>query len=338
MNKRVETIKSLFGAPAPALSPQDSAPHQRVTAGAIRSVQDTFTEIERENEDLRSKIASAAGVVQIDVNLIDPSPLSDRLNEADDPSYLSLKQSIAQRGQEIPVLLRPHPKTPGRYQVAYGRRRIRVAKELDRPVKAIIRDLSDEELVIAQGLENTSREDLTFIEKALFAMNIEDAGYDRSVVQDALSVDRADASRLSTVARTIPPEIIRAIGKAPSFGRRRWLSLADLLKDKTALNRSKDALTQRGFSELKSDDRFRAVWAAASPARPKPERPTKAQPAPVVSTSGTRIASARHENRELTLLIDRAVSPLFASFVVDQIPALFDEFSRSVNHPGSPGV
>ena len=50
-------------------------------------------------------------------------------------------------------------------------------------------------------LKIRAREDLTFIERAVFAMHLEDAGHDRSVVQEALSIDRAEASKLVSVAR-----------------------------------------------------------------------------------------------------------------------------------------
>ena len=122
-------------------------------------------------------------------------------------------------------MLRPHPSIvrslPKRLWASpYPRRQgTRVL------VKAIIRDLSDEDLVIAQGLENAPREDLSFIERAIFAMHIEDAGHSRSVIQDALSVDRAEASKLLAVARAIPSEIAQAIGKAPKVGRGRWQAL-----------------------------------------------------------------------------------------------------------------
>ena len=38
-----------------------------------------------------------------------------------------------------------------------------------RPVKAVVKKLGDEELVIAQGQENNERQDLSYIEKARFA-------------------------------------------------------------------------------------------------------------------------------------------------------------------------
>src|SRR5260370_28550469 len=109
---------------------------------------------------LAGGISSGAFVIEIDPSMIDPSPVVDRFDHAGGPSFEALKISIRQRGQEIPVLVRGHPAQPGRYQSAYGHRRVRAARELGRPVRAILRALSDEELAIAQCVENSAREDL----------------------------------------------------------------------------------------------------------------------------------------------------------------------------------
>ncbi|MGY4445478.1 plasmid partitioning protein RepB [Bradyrhizobium sp. i1.3.1] len=216
MSKRTDTIKSLFTAPQSSALSADNMPAAlpRVSSGSVRSLKDSFSEVEKENEELRERIASGAVILEIDPSLVDPSPLADRFRDQDDSSFEALKQSIAQRGQEVPILVREHPEAKGRYQSAYGHRRVRATRELGISVKAILRSLSDEALVVAQGLENAPREDLSFIERASFAMHIEDAGHSRSVVQDALSVDRAEASKLLAVARSVPAEVIQAIGES----------------------------------------------------------------------------------------------------------------------------
>ena len=65
MSKRTDTIRSLFTAPqADALSADNShAALRRVASGSVRSLKESFSDIERENEDLRRKIASAALII-----------------------------------------------------------------------------------------------------------------------------------------------------------------------------------------------------------------------------------------------------------------------------------
>ncbi|MCK1687976.1 plasmid partitioning protein RepB [Bradyrhizobium sp. 145] len=330
MSKRTDTIKSLFTAPQSSALSADNMPAAlpRVSSGSVRSLKDSFSEVEKENEELRERIASGAVILEIDPSLVDPSPLADRFRDQDDSSFEALKQSISQRGQEVPILVREHPEAKGRYQSAYGHRRVRATRELGISVKAILRPLSDEALVVAQGLENAPREDLSFIERASFAMHIEDAGHSRSVVQDALSVDRAEASKLLAVARSVPAEVIQAIGKAPKVGRGRWQSFAELIKDSAALKRVRAAIAEPKFAERETDARFLAAFSAAT--RPSHGQPRKEpDEKPVFSVSGDKIAHVRQAERELKLTINKNVSTTFAAYLVDQLPALFDAFSKT---------
>src|SRR5215216_5346652 len=129
MSKRTDTIRSLFTAPqGDTLSADNShAALRRVTSGSVRSLKESFSDFERENEDLRLKIASGALIIHVDPALIDPSPVTDRFKDQNDPSFDALKASMQQRGQEVPILIREHPTSPGRYQSAYGHRGNRAA-------------------------------------------------------------------------------------------------------------------------------------------------------------------------------------------------------------------
>lgn len=325
MSKRADTIRSLFAAPqAEALSADNNA--SRVSSGSVRSLRESFSGVERENDDLRQKLASGAMVVEVDPGLVDPSPVADRFAGDDDASFEALKASIRQRGQEVPVLLREHPLSPGRYQSAYGHRRVRAARELGQPVKAIIRELTDTDLVISQGIENSAREDLSFIERATFAMRLEDAGHDRLVIQEALSIDRAETSKLLSVARSIPSDVIVAIGKAPKVGRGRWQALSDALKAPGALKRAQTALKRPEFQERASDERFLAVLAAA-PASHK-SRPADVKET-VVSRSGQHVARIQRVGRDLKIVMERDVDAEFATFLVEQLPDLFESYLES---------
>jgi ParB family transcriptional regulator, chromosome partitioning protein len=332
MSKRTDTIKSLFATPqASPLSADNNAPPPlvRVSAGAVRSVRETFTEVERENQELRDKMAAGAVVVDIDAALVDPSPVSDRFRDDDATSYEILKQSIAQNGQEVPILVRHHPTVPGRYQSAYGHRRVRAARELGISVKAILKSLSDEALVVAQGLENAPREDLSFIERAVFALRIEEAGHKRSVVQDALAIDRAEASKLIAVAKAIPPQVVEAIGKAAKIGRGRWQAFAELADDTSAIERIEAAISSPTFAVRDSEGRFFVAFAAAEQPAVKHHRSTSRRPSTSLATNGRRIAQIHHADRELKLIIDKKVPASFADFLISQLPRLFETFSNS---------
>jgi ParB family chromosome partitioning protein len=169
-------------------------------------------------------------IQSIDPFLIDGAGLADRI-ENDETQDAALARSIAEYGQQVPVLLRPHPQTQGRYQIVYGRRRVLALRDLGLPARAMIRDLDDRALLLAQGQENNARRNLSFIEKVNFARQMNEAGYDRKVICDALSIDKSTASRMLAVAVLVPPLLIASIGAAPNVGRDRWVALAETMAD-----------------------------------------------------------------------------------------------------------
>lgn len=169
----------------------------------------------------------------------------------------------------MPILVRAHPTKASHYQVAYGHRRLRAAADLGRPVKAIVRSLSDEQVILAQGQENGPHADLSFIERALFARRLEEHGFDRDTIAKALSVDKPEISRLLQVADGVPSEIILAIGPAPKVGRPRWLAFAERLKDSATTNRIEKELQAADFPEDETDKRFERLWTAMASAEKK---------------------------------------------------------------------
>ena len=202
-------------APRPRPLPSPTAP-ARTGRGAIGAVS-------RGIADLRAR-----AVLDLDPFQIDAGGVTDRL-EHDEADHARLLTSLRDHGQQVPVLVRPHPETPGRYQIVYGRRRVLALRDLGQTVKALVRDLDDLGLVMAQGQENTARRDLSFIEKANFARQMIEAGYERRTACDALSIDKTVLSRMLSVTDRVPLALIEAIGAAPGIGRDRWLAFADLL-------------------------------------------------------------------------------------------------------------
>lgn len=330
MSKRTQSIRSMFsGQSEHSVDGDIKRPAlPRMSSGAVRSLKDTFSDVEKEYEVLRAKLASGQLAVEIDPTLIDPSPLADRFSEQDPASFEALITSIRERGQEIPVLLREHPSLSGRYQSAYGHRRIRAARALGIPVKAYVRSLSDEDLVVAQGVENSAREDLSFIERAVFACRLEDAGFARALIQSALSVDRAEVSKLVAVARALPRELVDAIGRAPKIGRGRWQSLVDAIGNEPALKRALAVATKTGFTTRETDDRFMLAFAAAT----KSEKGPAAGLAPetVTSGSGAEIGKVATSDKQWRLSIRRDRHDGFADYLTAKLPELFEAYEAAL--------
>ncbi len=276
------------------------------------------------------QLKSGTVAVDLDPGLVDPSPAPDRLPVLDAPSEASFIEVIRAQGQQTPILVRPHPAVRGRYQVAFGHRRLRAAAALGRPVRALVRTLTDAELVVAQGQENNAREDLSFIERAAFALTLERLGHGRDVIMAALLVDKTELSRLIAVRRGVPDFVVAAIGPAPKAGRRRWMSLADRLASPDMQARATEIVAEDPFAALPSDLRFVRVFEAVKPV------PSRAPPiAPAAnSAAAERAADARGLARiertptSVGLIIDETRHPAFGDFLVARLPELFAAFQR----------
>ena len=264
---------------APSAPEQKSVPRirsllpDRPVSGSVRAMSRSLNELGAAAEEatrLRAQLDGAAAIVDIDPALIDPSFVLDRLDDLEQEEGRAFLADIAAHGQQSPVLVRPHPDAPGRYQIAYGHRRLWAAGKLGIAVKAQVRPLSDVELVIAQGQENAQRRDLSFIEKAKFALALDARGFDRQTLMAALAVQTAEVTRLIGVARLVPAELIDAIGPAPKAGRPRWMALAEAVKAPDAQARALRAAVSAPAT-LDSDGRFARAYAAAT-ARPAAER------------------------------------------------------------------
>ncbi len=83
---------------------------------------------------------------------------------------------------------------------------------------------------MAQGVENSARANLSFIERAVYAARLEEAGFSRPTIMAALAVDKTALSKLIAVPARIPMALLLAIGAAPKIGRDRWLEFADKIE------------------------------------------------------------------------------------------------------------
>lgn len=269
----------------------------------------------RRADEIEKRLAEGQTVVEMDVGQIDQSFVQDRMPGDID----GLIASIRDQGQQVPILVRPHPEQSGRYQVAFGHRRLRALKELGQTVKAIVRDLSDEQLVIAQGQENNERQDLTYIERARFADQLK-ARFSRDTIMSALSVQKGDLSLMLSVVSRIPAELIEAIGPAPGIGRRSWVDFADYLDVGTNSDKAIEASAHPEIRSLPSQERFKAILNSIKP------RSVPLTSDHWTTPSGLHLGQIKAGKSKLDISIDRKASPEFATFVLERLPELYDEF------------
>lgn len=320
--KGKDILRDLAAAGHP-VAPQPK-PDSPKAAGAVRAMNlglDRLTSEAARARELQQAIAHGQSVIELDPAQIDPSFVVDRIPSADDPAYEELRRSIDANGQQVPVLVRPHPEQKGRYQAAYGHRRVRAARDLGRPVRAIVKELGDSELIVAQAQENGPRLDLSFVERALFANRLEGRGFTRDLIGKALGIDQPEVSRLLSVSQRIDSDIVLAIGPAPKVGRPRWLALADLLDDTSAVARARSAIAAADFGRLETNARFNAVLGAAS-------APGKRQDAreSISDKAGRTLGFVERGRSGLKISVrDRR----FALFLQERLPELLDAFGAA---------
>lgn len=291
-------------------------PATKLTANIGNALREQNDRLHRA-EEIERRLAEGQAVIELDPSTIDPSFVQDRM-----PGDIEgLLRSIREQGQQVPILVRPHPKQSGRYQVAFGHRRLRVVLELGLPAKAVVRELTDEQLVVAQGQENNEREDLTFIEKARFAYHL-NKQFPRETIIAAMSIDKSNLSKMLLLVDALPSELIDAIGSAPGVGRPSWQQLVDLVEEANSLSDALVYATSQEVQALPSADRFKAVIA-----RLKPARPVRKLPDVMVSPSGDRLAQVMQSKTKLEITIDRKATPDFAAFVLEHLPALYQAHS-----------
>ncbi|WP_298919133.1 plasmid partitioning protein RepB [uncultured Roseobacter sp.] len=235
--------------------------------------------------------AGLGGIQEIDPGLILPWGPKDRLeveltavNSGNlQPGIQDLADSIASAGQQIPVLLRPSKDRDGYFEVIYGRRRILACKHLDIPVKALIRTLDDTDALKAKGLENASRTELSYYERARFAHAILEQGFSRSETIEALAISKNTLSQLERIVRLVPMNVGDAIGAAPEAGRPKWMALATLFDTDQLTEQAALKFLAKSGTEPSSDNRLDALIAAQSRRGPQDRISREQQPIPGVS-------------------------------------------------------
>ncbi len=319
------------GAPEASEASAPESPKQLVRSGAVGAMGRSLGRLAHAAEEARALIATGETIVELDPTLIESSFISDRFAEPSE-EHAALVQSIREHGQQVPILVRPHSEKAGRYQVAYGHRRLRALAEIGRPVRAVVRELSDSELVVAQGQENSARLELSYIERATFAVTIEDRGFGREVIMAALSVEKTQLSRLISIGRAIPTEVVRLIGPAPKTGRPRWSLLAEKLASKDARPLLQKLTNDQAFMAADSDSRFASFLAALDA-----DSRTTVEKNYWDDEEGRRIAKYRRAAGQMTFVINEKAAPDFGEFLLSELPRLYRNYrQRGESAKGEP--
>ena len=165
------------------------------------------------------------GVSSIAVSDIHPNPAQPRRHFSEE-SLQELAASLKRHGLIQPILVRPHG---GGYQIVAGERRWRAAQRAQlHQVKAVIRELSDEETLEIALIENIQRQDLNPIEEAeAYRKLCDDFGHSQSELAAIVEKSRSHVANMMRLLEL--PLLVRELvieGKL-SMGHARALLGAD---------------------------------------------------------------------------------------------------------------
>jgi ParB family chromosome partitioning protein len=209
--------------------------------------------------------AAPAGPLQIDIDLIEPSPYQPRTRFREE-ALDELARSIQASGIIQPIVLRP---IGNRYQLIAGERRWRAAQRAGlKKVSSIVRQVPDELALEMTLVENIQREDLNAIEAArAFERLMDEFQLTQESVAERTGKDRAtvaNAIRLLKLEDTIQDWIEE--GRLTAGHGRALLGVAEpALRMRYAKRAARGGLTVRQIERLGSR-RARSARAAAEPA------------------------------------------------------------------------
>lgn len=259
----------------------------------------------------------------LDPNLIRMSAVQDRLDPSD--GLDELVESIREHGQKVAILVRRL--SDGAYEIVYGRRRLLACRELGQKVRATVMELSDEEALIAQGVENNARQDPSFIERAIFVSGIiaelgktdETRKNAQTVAYRALQIDESLVSRMHRIASAIPMVLIRAIGPAHGSGRRIWEKLAKLCEATPDLAGS----VANGLpKDLPGAERLELAINRMSP-----------PPAPATKSARSDRITIKRKGNKITLEADLMMLPQLEDAVRNLVAELLDRGQEEASEP-----
>lgn len=326
-------------ATAPAEIAQDTITQSRPLAGLKRAAKPAgaigalsnslggMSEKAHRVEELEEQLRAGQTIVELDPALIDSSFVVDRLGVSSEDEE-SLVAQIREQGQQVPILVRPHKDNSGRYQVAYGHRRLAAIKQVGGKVRAVVRQLSDEELVISQGQENNARTDLSFIERSYFGYRLEKRGFGRDVIMAALGVDKAALSRMISLVDKLPDVVIEAIGPAPAFGRTRWAELGELLQSSSKVSNALKKCEEEDFANLSSDERFTTIYDLLKQIKPKDRKAVWSIP------DGNKAVKISENDKRINLVFDKSKDEGFGRFIETKLDELYSTYLEACKQEG----
>ncbi|SEN46229.1 chromosome segregation DNA-binding protein [Paracoccus alcaliphilus] len=216
--------------------------------------------------DLNSPAPTARDRTMIPIEQITANP--DQPRRSFNPEALQeLAASLKNRGVLQPLIVRPHPRDDGLYQIVAGERRWRAAQMAQlHELPVIIRDLDDTEVLEVAIIENIQRADLNAMEEAAsFRQLMDRFGHTQERLAEALNKSRSHIANLLRLL-TLPDQIQDWVkeGKLTSGHARALITAPNPVQ-------LAQRVIEKGMSVRETEEMVRKL-AQQQPGAPKPGR------------------------------------------------------------------
>jgi ParB family chromosome partitioning protein len=270
----------------------------------------------------REAVEKGFVVEEIDPELIDRSRWHDRFPDFDKRQDVEeLASDILANGQVVPVMVRPHPSSEGRYELVYGHRRHSACIRLRIKVRAIVRKMDDRTAITLLSRENSLQSPPSFIERARQASVLMDENpeWGMQIISDILGVNRSEIARYRSVTKGLPPEIIEAIGPDPGIGRPAWVRLELLWRNPVDRRRIEEKLLRMTALGVSGSSLMRNLL--------KTEKP-EIDMADLFVPEGRETPVVRRENSPAgdRMTIDRSLGHGFGDYLWERLDEIWQEW------------
>ncbi|SFR35284.1 chromosome partitioning protein, ParB family [Litoreibacter janthinus] len=220
--------------------------------------------------------ATTAGERLVPIERIEPNPDQPRRDFvlAD---LEELAESIRAKGIIQPLIVRPHPKDSGRYEIVAGERRWRAAQMAQvHEVPVVVRQLDDTEVLEIAIIENIQRADLNPVEEATGYRQLQDKfGHTQEQLAAALGKSRSHIANLMRLL-SLPDDVVQMLRQGDlSSGHARALITTDNPSE-LARKVVKDGLSVRETERLAKSGIEKKKPSQKQKARPEKDADTKA--------------------------------------------------------------
>ncbi|KQM82017.1 ParB/RepB/Spo0J family partition protein [Agromyces sp. Leaf222] len=253
-------------------------PSSDSTDGAVRPVDVFFPGVEATPATTATTVAVVEQAAD-DAGLLNvPGARLARLNPEDivpnaaqprsvfDPDDLAeLVHSVREFGVLQPIVVRPHPDQPGKYELVMGERRLRATKAagLD-SIPAVVKDTANEDMLRDALLENLHRSQLNPLEEAsAYQQLLADFGITQEELANRIGRSRPQISNTLRLLKLPEPVQLRVAAGVLSAGHAR--AILATAGDAASMQRFADKIVNEELS-------VRAAEAAATSTAPAPSR------------------------------------------------------------------